>query len=116
MFVSTEHDDKRSIITQLLTKHVNTVTIYYTGRICVMVERLTPGLTSCFSLRCLNASANKLEHLPPSSLSEESNSILQELYLTNNRLTDKCVSLLTGHTHLRVLHMAYNYLHTFPAR
>uniref|UniRef100_A0A8C7NHG4 protein-serine/threonine phosphatase n=1 Tax=Oncorhynchus mykiss TaxID=8022 RepID=A0A8C7NHG4_ONCMY len=66
-------------------------------------------------LRCLNASANKLEHLPPSSLSEESNSILQELYLTNNRLTDKCVSLLTGHTHLRVLHMAYNYLHTFPA-
>uniref|UniRef100_A0A8C7IAK5 protein-serine/threonine phosphatase n=1 Tax=Oncorhynchus kisutch TaxID=8019 RepID=A0A8C7IAK5_ONCKI len=67
------------------------------------------------SLRCLNASANKLEHLPPSSLSEESNSILQELYLTNNRLTDKCVSLLTGHAHLRVLHMAYNYLHTFPA-
>uniref|UniRef100_A0A4W5KH06 protein-serine/threonine phosphatase n=1 Tax=Hucho hucho TaxID=62062 RepID=A0A4W5KH06_9TELE len=67
------------------------------------------------SLRCLNASANKLEHLPPSSLSEESKSILQELYLTNNRLTDKCVSLLTGHTHLRVLHMAYNYLHTFPA-
>uniref|UniRef100_A0A667ZYW1 protein-serine/threonine phosphatase n=1 Tax=Myripristis murdjan TaxID=586833 RepID=A0A667ZYW1_9TELE len=67
------------------------------------------------SLRCLNASANKLEHLPPSSLSEESHSILQELYLTNNRLTDKCVPLLTGHTHLRVLHMAYNHLQTFPA-
>ncbi|KAM4604845.1 PH domain leucine-rich repeat protein phosphatase 1 [Polymixia lowei] len=67
------------------------------------------------SLRCLNASANKLEHLPPSSLSEESRSILQELYLTNNRLTDKCVPLLTGHTHLRVLHMAYNHLQTFPA-
>ncbi|KAK6302733.1 hypothetical protein J4Q44_G00270880 [Coregonus suidteri] len=67
------------------------------------------------SLRCLNASANKLEHLPPSSLSEESNSVLQELYLTNNCLTDKCVPLLTGHTHLRVLHMAYNYLQTFPA-
>lgn len=67
------------------------------------------------SLRCLNASANKLEHLPPSSLSEESHSILQELYLTNNRLTDKCVPMLTGHTHLRVLHMAYNHLQTFPA-
>uniref|UniRef100_A0A3P9AD22 protein-serine/threonine phosphatase n=1 Tax=Esox lucius TaxID=8010 RepID=A0A3P9AD22_ESOLU len=67
------------------------------------------------SLRCLNASANKLEHLPPSSLSEDSKSILQELYLTNNRLTDKCVPLLTGHTHLRVLHMAYNHLQTFPA-
>ncbi|XP_060731146.1 PH domain leucine-rich repeat-containing protein phosphatase 1 [Tachysurus vachellii] len=67
------------------------------------------------SLRCLNASANKLESLPPSSLSDESNSILQELYLTNNYLTDKCVPLLTGHTHLRVLHMAYNHLQTFPA-
>ncbi|XP_042353431.1 PH domain leucine-rich repeat-containing protein phosphatase 1-like [Plectropomus leopardus] len=68
------------------------------------------------SLRCVNASANKLEHLPPSSLSEDSHSILQELYLTNNRLTDKCVPLLTGHAHLRVLHMAYNHLQTFPAR
>ncbi|KAG5849870.1 hypothetical protein ANANG_G00076280 [Anguilla anguilla] len=67
------------------------------------------------SLRCLNASANKLESLPPSSLSEESQSILQELYLTNNRLTEKCVPLLTGHTHLRVLHLAYNHLQTFPA-
>lgn len=86
------------------------------AKVRLMVERLTLELTSCYSLRCLNASANKLEHLPPSSLSEESNSVLQELYLTNNRLTDKCVPLLTGHTHLRVLHMAYNYLHTFPAR
>ncbi|XP_051943767.1 PH domain leucine-rich repeat protein phosphatase 1 [Hippocampus zosterae] len=69
----------------------------------------------CVSLRCVNASANKLEHLPPSTLSEESHSILQELYLTNNRLTDKCVPMLTGHSHLRVLHMAYNHLQTFPA-
>ncbi|XP_033837903.1 PH domain leucine-rich repeat-containing protein phosphatase 1 [Periophthalmus magnuspinnatus] len=67
------------------------------------------------SLRCVNASANKLEHLPPSTLSEESHSILQEFYLTNNRLTDKCVPMLTGHTHLRVLHMAFNHLQTFPA-
>ncbi|XP_036376831.1 PH domain leucine-rich repeat-containing protein phosphatase 1-like [Megalops cyprinoides] len=67
------------------------------------------------SLRCLNASANKLESLPPSSLSEEGHSILQELYLTNNRLTDKCVPQLTGHCHLRVLHLAYNHLQTFPA-
>uniref|UniRef100_A0A672NLH0 PH domain and leucine rich repeat protein phosphatase 1 n=1 Tax=Sinocyclocheilus grahami TaxID=75366 RepID=A0A672NLH0_SINGR len=67
------------------------------------------------SLRCLNASANKLENLPPSSLSEESSSVLQELYLTNNHLTDRCVPQLTGHTHLRILHMAYNHLQTFPA-
>ncbi|KAK1172449.1 PH domain leucine-rich repeat-containing protein phosphatase 1-like [Acipenser oxyrinchus oxyrinchus] len=67
------------------------------------------------NLRCLNASANKLETLPPSSVSEESHSILQELYLTNNHLTDKCVPLLTGHCHLRVLHLAYNHMQSFPA-
>uniref|UniRef100_A0A8C7T4G3 PPM-type phosphatase domain-containing protein n=1 Tax=Oncorhynchus mykiss TaxID=8022 RepID=A0A8C7T4G3_ONCMY len=67
------------------------------------------------SLRYLNASANKLECLPPASLSEEGFSSLQELYLTNNSLTDKSVPLLTGHAHLRVLHLAYNQLQTFPA-
>lgn len=68
------------------------------------------------SLRFLNASANKLETLPPATLSEETNSILQELYLTKNNLTDKCVPLLTGHPHLKILHMAYNRLQSFPAR
>ncbi|KAG8521134.1 PH domain leucine-rich repeat-containing protein phosphatase 1 [Galemys pyrenaicus] len=68
------------------------------------------------SLRFLNASANKLEGLPPATLSEETSSILQELYLTNNNLTDKCVPLLTGHPHLKILHMAYNRLQSFPAR
>lgn len=67
------------------------------------------------SLRFLNASANKLETLPSATLSEETNSILQELYLTNNSLTDKCVPLLTGHPHLKILHMAYNRLQSFPA-
>lgn len=68
------------------------------------------------SLRFLNASANKLETLPAATLSEETSSILQELYLTNNNLTDKCVPLLTGHPHLKILHMAYNRLQSFPAR
>nr|KAF6423334.1 PH domain and leucine rich repeat protein phosphatase 1 [Rousettus aegyptiacus] len=67
------------------------------------------------SLRFLNASANKLETLPPATLSEETSSVLQELYLTNNSLTDKCVPLLTGHRHLKILHMAYNRLQSFPA-
>ncbi|XP_073534762.1 PH domain leucine-rich repeat-containing protein phosphatase 1 [Phyllobates terribilis] len=67
------------------------------------------------SLRCLNASANNLEVLPAASLSEESQSSLQELYVTNNNLTDKCVPLLTGHPHLKILHMAFNHLQTFPA-
>ncbi|XP_056234382.1 PH domain leucine-rich repeat protein phosphatase 1-like [Seriola aureovittata] len=67
------------------------------------------------SLRYLNASANKLENLPAASLSEDSFSSLEELYVTNNSLTDKCVPLLTGHGHLRVLHLAYNQLQTFTA-
>lgn len=75
-----------------------------------------PYTTFLCSLRFLNASANKLEMLPPATLSEETHSILQELYLTNNNLTDKCVPLLTGHPHLKILHMAYNRLQSFPAR
>ncbi|KAM7409338.1 hypothetical protein PAMA_001016 [Pampus argenteus] len=67
------------------------------------------------SLRYLNVSANKLENLPAASLSEDSFSSLEELYVTNNSLTDKCVPLLTGHGNLRVLHLAYNHLQTFTA-
>ncbi|XP_010794535.1 PH domain leucine-rich repeat-containing protein phosphatase 1-like [Notothenia coriiceps] len=67
------------------------------------------------SLRYLNVSANKLENLPAASLSEDNSSSLEELYVTNNCLTDKCVPLLTGHGHLRVLHLAYNQLQTFTA-
>lgn len=67
------------------------------------------------SLRYLNVSANKLDNLPAASLSEDAFSSLQELYVTNNSLTDKCVPLLTGHGHLRVLHLAYNQLQTFTA-
>uniref|UniRef100_A0A669B0B7 PH domain and leucine rich repeat protein phosphatase 1 n=1 Tax=Oreochromis niloticus TaxID=8128 RepID=A0A669B0B7_ORENI len=67
------------------------------------------------SLRYLNVSANKLENLPAASLSEDAFSSLQELYVTNNSLTDKCIPLLTGHGHLRVLHLAYNQLQTFTA-
>ncbi|XP_038570981.1 PH domain leucine-rich repeat-containing protein phosphatase 1-like isoform X2 [Micropterus salmoides] len=68
------------------------------------------------SLRYLNVSANKLENLPAASLSDDSSSRLEELYVTNNSLSDKCVPLLTGHGNLRVLHIAYNQLQTFTAR
>lgn len=67
------------------------------------------------NLRCLNVSANNLEMLPAACLSEEKQSSLQELYVTKNNLTDKCVPLLTGHPHLKILHMAFNHLQTFPA-
>ncbi|KAM6454210.1 PH domain leucine-rich repeat-containing protein phosphatase 1 isoform 1-T1 [Liasis olivaceus] len=81
----------------------------------LLVELPSNLLLKADSLRYLNASANKLEMLPPATLSEETHSILQELYLTSNHLTDKSVPLLTGHPHLKILHMAYNRLQSFPA-
>uniref|UniRef100_A0A8B9HS16 protein-serine/threonine phosphatase n=1 Tax=Astyanax mexicanus TaxID=7994 RepID=A0A8B9HS16_ASTMX len=67
------------------------------------------------NLKYLNVSANALETIPPSSQSEESLSTLQELYLTGNNLNENCATLLVGHQNLRVLHMAYNQLLSFPA-
>ncbi|XP_039619250.1 PH domain leucine-rich repeat-containing protein phosphatase 2 isoform X1 [Polypterus senegalus] len=67
------------------------------------------------NLRYLNVSANLLETIPPCSQSDESLSTLQELYLTNNNLTAQCATLLAGHQNLRVLHIAYNQLLSFPA-
>ncbi|XP_077391307.1 PH domain leucine-rich repeat-containing protein phosphatase 1-like [Festucalex cinctus] len=67
------------------------------------------------NLRYLNVSANKLGSLPAASLSDDTSSSLEELYVTNNSLADDCVPLLTGHGRLRVLHLSYNQLQTFTA-
>uniref|UniRef100_A0A669F6H2 PH domain and leucine rich repeat protein phosphatase 2 n=1 Tax=Oreochromis niloticus TaxID=8128 RepID=A0A669F6H2_ORENI len=67
------------------------------------------------NLKYLNVSANALESIPPSSQSEESLSTLQELYLTGNNLSENCGALLVGHQNLRILHIAYNQLLSFPA-
>ncbi|XP_068174471.1 PH domain leucine-rich repeat-containing protein phosphatase 2 [Antennarius striatus] len=67
------------------------------------------------NLKYLNLSANALENIPPSSQSEESLSTLQELYLTRNNLNENCGAVLVGHQNLRVLHIAYNHLLSFPA-
>ncbi|XP_078800607.1 PH domain leucine-rich repeat-containing protein phosphatase 2 isoform X2 [Oryzias latipes] len=67
------------------------------------------------NLKFLNASANALESIPPSSQSEENLSTLQELYLSGNNLNENCAALLVGHRNLHVLHMAYNQLLSFPA-
>ncbi|KAM4592668.1 PH domain leucine-rich repeat-containing protein phosphatase 2 [Odontesthes bonariensis] len=67
------------------------------------------------NLKYLNVSANALESIPPSSQSEESLSTLQELYLTGNNLNENCGALLIGHQNLRILHIAYNQLLSFPA-
>ncbi|KAM3625790.1 uncharacterized protein V6R79_017634 [Siganus canaliculatus] len=67
------------------------------------------------NLKYLNVSANSLESIPPSSQSEESLSTLQELYLTRNNLNENCGALLVGHQNLRILHIAYNQLLSFPA-
>uniref|UniRef100_A0A1A8H729 PH domain and leucine rich repeat protein phosphatase 2 n=1 Tax=Nothobranchius korthausae TaxID=1143690 RepID=A0A1A8H729_9TELE len=67
------------------------------------------------NLKYLNVSANALESVPLSSQSEESLSTLQELYLTGNNLNEDCGALLVGHQNLRILHIAYNQLLSFPA-
>uniref|UniRef100_A0A3Q2DMA7 PH domain and leucine rich repeat protein phosphatase 2 n=1 Tax=Cyprinodon variegatus TaxID=28743 RepID=A0A3Q2DMA7_CYPVA len=67
------------------------------------------------NLKYLNVSANALESIPPSSQSEESLSTLQELYLTGNNLNENCGALLVGHQNLRILHIAYNQLLSFPS-
>uniref|UniRef100_A0A7M4EQ29 PH domain leucine-rich repeat-containing protein phosphatase 2 n=1 Tax=Crocodylus porosus TaxID=8502 RepID=A0A7M4EQ29_CROPO len=81
-----------------------------------LLARLPDRLFSkALNLRYLNVSANSLESLPSASAGEESLSLLQLLYLTNNSLTDQCIPVLVGHPNLRILHLAYNQLHTFPA-
>ncbi|XP_077568653.1 PH domain leucine-rich repeat-containing protein phosphatase 2 isoform X1 [Stigmatopora nigra] len=67
------------------------------------------------NLKHLNASANNLESIPSCGQSDDSLSTLQELYLTRNALDENCVAMLVGHHNLRVLHMAYNQLQSFPA-
>ncbi|XP_056680339.1 PH domain leucine-rich repeat-containing protein phosphatase 2 isoform X1 [Monodelphis domestica] len=81
-----------------------------------LLSRLPDTLFSkALNLRYLNASANSLESLPSACTGEESLSMLQLLYLTNNQLTDQCIPVLVGHPHLRILHLANNQLQTFPA-
>ncbi|XP_028930737.1 PH domain leucine-rich repeat-containing protein phosphatase 2 [Ornithorhynchus anatinus] len=81
-----------------------------------LLTRLPEALfTKALNLRFLNASANSLEFLPSACSGEESLSMLQLLYLTNNNLTDQCIPALVGHPHLRILHLANNQLQTFPA-
>nr|XP_012292903.1 PH domain leucine-rich repeat-containing protein phosphatase 2 isoform X2 [Aotus nancymaae] len=80
------------------------------------LSRLPDTLFSkALNLRYLNASANSLESLPSACTGEESLSMLQLLYLTNNLLTDQCIPVLVGHPHLRILHLANNQLQSFPA-
>ncbi|XP_014828498.1 PREDICTED: PH domain leucine-rich repeat-containing protein phosphatase 2 [Poecilia mexicana] len=80
------------------------------------LSELPEGLFyKALNLKYLNVSANALESIPPSSQSEESLSTLQELYLTGNNLNENCGALLVGHQNLRILHIAYNQLLSFPA-
>ncbi|KAG9336915.1 hypothetical protein JZ751_030028 [Albula glossodonta] len=87
----------------------------FTLRAIYASNNLTSLNTFRTGLRYLNLSANCLDAIPPSSQSEESLSTLQELYLTGNNLNENCAALLVGHQNLRVLHIAYNQLLSFPA-
>lgn len=82
------------------------------NKLSVLPETL---FCKALNLKYLNVSANALESLPPCSQSEESLSTLQELYLTGNSLNEECGAALVGHQNLRVLHIAYNQLLSFPA-
>lgn len=79
--------------------------------------RMLPETLFCkaLNLKYLNLSANALESLPPCSQTDENLSTLQELYLTGNCLNEDCGAALVGHQNLRVLHIAYNQLVSFPA-
>ncbi|KAM9764852.1 PH domain leucine-rich repeat-containing protein phosphatase 2 isoform 1-T1 [Menidia menidia] len=80
------------------------------------LTELPEGLfNKALNLKYLNVSANALESIPPSSQLEESLSTLQEFYLTRNHLNENCGALLVGHQNLRILHIAYNQLLSFPA-
>ncbi|XP_078720316.1 PH domain leucine-rich repeat-containing protein phosphatase 2-like isoform X1 [Lampetra fluviatilis] len=106
------HNQLRRLPERLERVHMETLDVQHN----LLTELPTALFLKAPSLRSLNASANRLESLPPSVLGEgESVSTLQELYLANNQLVDKCVPHLTGHQHLRVLHLTYNLLTTFPA-
>uniref|UniRef100_S4RVU9 PH domain and leucine rich repeat protein phosphatase 1 n=1 Tax=Petromyzon marinus TaxID=7757 RepID=S4RVU9_PETMA len=106
------HNQLRRLPERLERVHTETLDVQHN----LLTELPTALFLKAPSLRSLNASANRLESLPPSVLGEgESVSTLQELYLANNQLVDKCVPHLTGHQHLRVLHLTYNLLTTFPA-
>lgn len=109
-----QHNHLTELPNNLFIKAQRCVLFFYKSLITSAVFFSHPGFLR--SLRYLNVSANKLEELPAASLSEDAISSLEELYVTNNSLTDKCVHLLTGHGGLRVLHVAYNQLQTFTAR
>ncbi|KAA8589360.1 hypothetical protein FQN60_012725, partial [Etheostoma spectabile] len=63
------------------------------------------------SLRYLNVSANKLENLPAASLTDDSFSSLEELYATNNSLTDNKLARLEQ---LEELDLSGNRLRAVP--
>jgi hypothetical protein len=62
-------------------------------------------------LKILNASSNRIDSL---DLPGVTRSVVERLYLTNNRLTEEKLNMLGLLLHVRVLHLSYNDLHFFP--
>lgn len=66
---------------------------------------------ACENLILLNVSSNKLLTLP---IMDGNRSQLERLYATNNMLNDRVLDTLVNLTSLRILHLSYNRLTTFP--
>ncbi|CAL9701878.1 unnamed protein product [Knipowitschia caucasica] len=81
------------------------------NKLCSLPDNL---FCKALNLKYMNASANALESIPSCIQSEENLSTLQELYLTGNNLNETCASVLVGHQNLRVLHVAFNNLLSYP--
>lgn len=112
-----QHNHLTDLPHNMFSKAQRCLLMLFSQTACVVFLETFIQLLLCLhhSLRYLNVSANRLESLPAASLSEDSSG-LEELYLTRNRLADQCVPLLSQHGRLKVLHLAYNQLHTFTAR
>jgi len=71
---------------------------------------MRPYFHGCvFRLRILNASKNRLTYLPPLNSNIDLNKV-QELYLSGNALTSNVLTVVSGYSRLKVLHLAQNEL------
>jgi len=63
----------------------------------------------CGRLRTLNLTKNRLTSLPPLNTNHDLNKV-QELYLSRNALSNSAMSVVSGYSRLKVLHLAQNEL------
>lgn len=70
---------------------------------------------ACNRLMLLNVSSNRLESLP-NVPSDQPSPLLEKLFATSNRLSDKALDAMSSLFHLKVIHAAYNEFNVFPEK